>query len=144
MEDSLKQKEETDWGERVFRDGPRARHELYARTDGKDNDQAYLCSTPQKMDRNNYQEACDDYLHPLYDPVLSEMLPGERFVMHDGYNTNFNSNDVWKRVQNGSLRYPYLQSFDLLHSKEIFGTTSAEKHYEMRLFRALSLSLIHI
>ena len=36
------------------------------------------------------------------------------------------------------------QSFDLLHSKEIFGTTSAEKHYEMRLFRALSWIQVYV
>ena len=58
--------------------------------------------------------------------------------MHDGPRFHQHSNNVWKRVKNGSLRYPYLPSYDLLRTKELHGNTPAEKHYEMQLFDALS------
>ena len=138
QEDTQKDGEPKAWHARLLDDNPARKHELYDPTTTKDDDSAYKHRRPYNIDRTTFDRAVDDYLHPYYDPVFSELPPGERFVIHDGTRKDNAINNVWKRAKNGNLHCPTLPSHDLLHRVEIHGNTSAEKHYEIRIYDALS------
>ena len=138
QEDDQKHGEPEAWEARVQHSDPNKKHDLYEPRTPEDADLAYKFRRPAKTDRTTYDGIVDDYQHPYYDPVFSEVPPGERFVMHDGTKQVNPMNNVWKRVKNGNLLYPTLPTYELRHTVEIHGNTSAEKHYEMRLYNALS------
>ena len=138
QEDFQKDGESKAWHARLLDANPARKHELYDPTTEKDNDKAYQHRRPCKIDRTTFDRANDDYLHPYYDPVFSELPPGERFVIHDGTRKDNPNNNVWKRAKNANLLCPTLPTYDLLHNVEIHGNTSAEKHYEIGLYGALS------
>ena len=79
QEDTQKKGESQAWEARRQHDDPARIHELYAQPNPKDDDLAYQLRRPSKIDRTTYDRPVDDYLHPYYDPVFSELPPGERF-----------------------------------------------------------------
>ena len=81
-------------------------------------DEADTRQRPPKVDRNSFDGVQDDYLHPNYDAVLPELPPGEHFVIHDGPQGQYMTNNVWKRSQNRNLQYPFFPSYELLYTKK--------------------------
>ena len=58
--------------------------------------------------------------------------------MHDGTTNQCAVNNVWKRCKNRNLQFPFFSQYDLLYDKKFRGRTSAEHHYETRLFETLA------
>ena len=100
-EDKLVDKEADAWKRRIYRfDGANDPHELLGVDRKKEWDVIDLNQRPTTVTRNNYDTVQDDYLNPHYDPVLSELPPGERFFLYDGTSNQVMTNNVWKRCKN--------------------------------------------
>ena len=119
QEDRMDEKEKKAWMERFYGDNVhRSIHEVYGAERKSEFDEADTRRRPDKLDRNTLDTVEDDYLHPSYEPVFSELPPGERFVLHDGPEGDYVNADVWKRSQNRNLNFPHFPYYDLLYDKK--------------------------
>ena len=87
---------------------------------------------PLRITRKNWGSGVDGETHPWFDPVFTELLPGERLVARVMSKTG-----AWRRQTNGSLRFPHFISYDLSTKKVRDDRTSSSLRFQNRLFETL-------
>ena len=81
----------------------------------------------------NWDHVADDYRHPQFNIVISNLLPGEKFIPLQGSLTT----DAYRKLRNGKLQFPRFWEYDLSTKKDIDGTPSRTHHFRIRLFKVL-------
>lgn len=88
---------------------------------------------PQKLNRCFWDDRPDDPTHPCYNAVLSELLPGERFILTAGRLKT----DAYRRLRNAKLQFARFWEYDLSTKKDVMGIPARTNHFKVRLFKVL-------
>jgi hypothetical protein len=80
------------------------------------------------MTWRNWDDADDDPRNVWYDPVFTEVLPGERLI-----HSTSGKMGCWRRQKNGSLRFPRLMQHGLSAQVRHKGRSETYLHFENRL-----------
>ena len=88
---------------------------------------------PTRMDRQTIDKDEDDITHPAFNPVLSDLLPGHRFVhKYSSYES-----DAYRVLKTENVQFTRFWEHDLTTKKDAKGVPSRTKHFWTRLWRAL-------
>ncbi len=86
-----------------------------------------------QMNRHVLDDFPDGPENRWYEPVLSQLLPGERLVL----DARAQKTDIWQKLKNGSLKFGRFEDIDLsLHERQP-GVTNRSCHFEQRVFKTL-------
>ena len=91
---------------------------------------------PAKLDRQCIDKEEDDITHPAFQPVLSDLLPGHRFV----HKYSSLPSDAYRTLKTENLQYTRFWEHDLTIKKDAKGVPNRTKHFWNRLFRSLPWS----
>ena len=91
---------------------------------------------PAKLDRQCIDKEEDDITHPAFQPVLSDLLPGHRFV----HKYSSLPSDAYRTSKIENLQYTRFWEHDLTIKKDAKGVPNRTKHFWNRLFRSLPWS----
>ena len=88
---------------------------------------------PEKLTRYIWDGVLDDPKHPDFDPVLTELLPGEKLLLQ----RQALKTDAFRRLRNGRLHFARFIEYDLSLQKDAHGVSMRTQHFQVRLFKLL-------
>ena len=88
---------------------------------------------PTKLSRHTWDGVLDDMRHPDFDPVLTELLPGEALISSVGARESH----VFRKFRNGRLQFPRFIEYDLSFKLDNEGVQQRVRHFQARLFKYL-------
>ena len=93
---------------------------------------------PQKLSRRagQWDGRHDDIRHPDYNTILSELLPGERFILCGRVATKLRT-DAYRKLCNSHLQFARFWEYSLSTTKDAKGIPQRTNHFRQRLFEKL-------